>query len=104
MPFLYGIQGVENFDVIDFPGVDDQDDSISDLVNLIRTLSQLVVFVVNYRYSLCSLHMYCTCHGLYFKYLIVTLLPGSRRWFLHDCMDAYCVPLWGNPTTTIVVY
>ena len=52
VPFLYGIQGVENFDVIDFPGVDDQDDSISDLVNLLRTLAQLVVFVVNYRYIL----------------------------------------------------
>ena len=50
MPFLYSIHGVENFDVIDFPGVDDQDDHISDLVNLLRTLSQLVVFVVNYRY------------------------------------------------------
>ena len=50
MPFLYGIKGVENFDVIDFPGVDDQDDSISELVNLLRTLAQLVVFVVNYRY------------------------------------------------------
>lgn len=49
VPFLYSIPGVENFDVIDFPGVDDQDDSISDLVNLLRTLSQLVVFVVNYR-------------------------------------------------------
>lgn len=36
--------------MIDFPGVDDQDDSISDLVNLLRTLAQLVVFVVNYRY------------------------------------------------------
>ena len=49
VPFLYSIPGGENFDVIDFPGVDDQDDSISDLVNLLRTLSQLVVFVVNYR-------------------------------------------------------
>ena len=49
VPFLYSVQGVENFDVIDFPGVDDQDDHISDLVNLLRTLSQLVVFVVNYR-------------------------------------------------------
>lgn len=49
VPFIYSIPGVENFDVVDFPGVDDQDDSISDLVNLLRTLSQLVVFVVNYR-------------------------------------------------------
>lgn len=51
VPFLYSIQGVENFDVIDFPGVDDQDKNITDLVNLLRTLSQLVVFVVDYRYT-----------------------------------------------------
>ena len=50
VPFLYSIPGVDNFDVIDFPGVDDLDDHISDLVNLLRTLSQLVVFVVDYRY------------------------------------------------------
>ena len=49
VPFLYSVEGVENFDVIDFPGVDDQDKNITDLVNLLRTLSQLVVFVVNYR-------------------------------------------------------
>ena len=49
VPFLYNIQDVEQFDVIDFPGVDDLDDSISDLVNLLRRLSQLVIFVVNYR-------------------------------------------------------
>ena len=58
VPFLYSIQGVDNFDVIDFPGVDDQDDRISDLVNLLRTLSQLVVFVVNYKYIKHA--MYCT--------------------------------------------
>ncbi len=55
MPFLYGIHGVENFEVIDFPGVDDQDKNITDLVNLLRTLSQLVVFVVNYRYTITEL-------------------------------------------------
>ena len=49
VPFLYGIRGVKNFDVIDFPAVDDQDEHIKDLVNLLSTLSQLVVFVVNYR-------------------------------------------------------
>ena len=49
VPFLYNIQDVKNFDVIDFPGVDDQDESITDLVELLRSISQLVVFVVNYR-------------------------------------------------------
>ena len=48
VPFLYSIPGVENFDVIDFPAVDDQDRHIKELVNLLHSLSQLVVFVVNY--------------------------------------------------------
>ncbi len=52
VPFLYSIPGVENFDVIDFPAVDDQNEHIKDLVKLLRTLSQLVVFVVNYRFVL----------------------------------------------------
>ena len=61
MPFLYSIPGVDNFDVIDFPGADDQDDHILDLVNLLRTLSQLVVFVVDYRYvSIASIGVFLT--------------------------------------------
>ena len=41
---------VEGLDVVDFPGVDDQDESISDLADLLLTLSQIVIFVVDYRY------------------------------------------------------
>jgi len=40
---------VECLDVIDFPGADDQDPSIPALVNLLLSLAQLVVFVVDYR-------------------------------------------------------
>ena len=46
-PIRYNIQGVESFDVIQFPSVDL--DSIS-IVEFLRTYSQLIVFVVDYRY------------------------------------------------------
>ena len=41
---------VEGLDVVDFPGVDDRDETISDLADLLLTLSQIVIFVVDYRY------------------------------------------------------
>jgi len=41
---------VEGLDVVDFPGVDDRDDTISGLADLLLTLSQIVIFVVDYRY------------------------------------------------------
>ena len=40
----------EGLDVVDFPGVDDRDETISDLADLLLTLSQIVIFVVDYRY------------------------------------------------------
>lgn len=42
---------IEGLDVIDFPGVDDRDESISDLADLLITLAQIVIFVVDYRCS-----------------------------------------------------
>ena len=36
--------------MVDFPGVDDEDDSIGDLADLLLTIAQIVVFVVDYRY------------------------------------------------------
>ena len=44
---------VEGLDVVDFPGVDDMDETIPDLAELLITLAQIVVFVVDYRYA-CS--------------------------------------------------
>ena len=41
---------VEGLDVVDFPGVDDRDETIPDLADLLLTLSQIVIFVVDYRY------------------------------------------------------
>ena len=38
--------------MVDFPGVDDEDDSIGDLADLLLTIAQIVVFVVDYRYLL----------------------------------------------------
>ena len=37
--------------MVDFPGVDDEDDSIGDLADLLLTVAQIVVFVVDYRYE-----------------------------------------------------
>ena len=36
--------------MVDFPGVDDEDDSIGDLADLLLTIAQIVIFVVDYRY------------------------------------------------------
>ena len=50
VPFLYNLdQVVEGLDVIDFPGVDDQDETIPDLAELLLSLAQVVIFVVDYR-------------------------------------------------------
>ena len=41
---------MDGLDVIDFPGVDDVDESIPDLADLLLNLAQIAVFVVDYRY------------------------------------------------------
>ena len=42
---------VEGLDVVDFPGVDDMDETIPNLAELLITLAQIVIFVVDYRYA-----------------------------------------------------
>ena len=37
--------------MVDFPGVDDEDDSIGDLADLLLTIAQIIIFVVDYRYN-----------------------------------------------------
>lgn len=55
VPFLYNLEGsVDGLDVIDFPGVDDDDHTIPELAALLLTLAQMVVFIVDYRYSVCD--------------------------------------------------
>ena len=50
VPFMYNLdENVEGLDVVDFPGVDDEDDSIPDLADLLVTIAQIVIFVVDYR-------------------------------------------------------
>ena len=50
VPFLYSMDGVvDGLDVIDFPGVDDRDETISELAELLLVIAQVVVFVVDYR-------------------------------------------------------
>ena len=50
LPFIYNLdEKVKGLDVVDFPGVDDKDESISELADLILTLAQIIVFVVDYR-------------------------------------------------------
>ena len=49
VPLLYNL-GIDSLDVIDFPGMDDNDESVPELAQLMLTLSQIIVFVVDYRY------------------------------------------------------
>ena len=37
--------------MVDFPGVDDEDDTIGDLADLLITVAQIILFVVDYRYA-----------------------------------------------------
>ena len=47
---MYSFNGtIKKLDVIDFPGVDDQDESIPQLAKLLLGLAQIVIFVVDYR-------------------------------------------------------
>ena len=51
VPLMYNLEErVEGLDVVDFPGVDDRDETISDLADLLLTVSQIIIFVVDYRY------------------------------------------------------
>lgn len=50
VPFTYSLEeDIPGLDIIDFPGVDDQDSTIPDLARFLLGLTQLVVFVVDYR-------------------------------------------------------
>jgi hypothetical protein len=55
-------ESVEGLDVVDFPGVDDEDDSIGDLADLLLTIAQIVVFIVDYRYNVMHTPPFTTCN------------------------------------------
>ena len=51
VPLMYNLDGkIDGLDVIDFPGVDDTDHSIPELAELLISLAQVVIFVVDYRF------------------------------------------------------
>ena len=90
VPFLYNLEGsVDGLDVIDFPGVDDKDHTIPELAKLLLTLAQMVVFIVDYRYSVCSstcisnnsLHIVISPNTLTVgKYLQILQRRGFNNW------------------------
>lgn len=50
VPLLYSLEeNIDGLDVIDFPGVDDSDHNVPELADLLLSLAQIVVFVVDYR-------------------------------------------------------
>ena len=64
--------------MVDFPGVDDEDDSIGDLADLLLTIAQIVVFVVDYRYKV--MHFYVPIPCLYG-------MQYNNYWGLHFMMS-----------------
>ena len=50
VPLLYSLEDcIEGLDVIDFPGVDDKKHSIPEMADLLLSLAQIVVFVVDFK-------------------------------------------------------
>ena len=61
VPFLYNLEeSAEGLNVVDFPGVDDEDDTIGKLADLLLTIAQTVLFVVDYR-CVCVWVGMCEC-------------------------------------------
>ena len=88
MPFLYNLDAsVEGLDVIDFPGVDDRDETIPDLAELLLALVQVVVFVVDYKYVV----------------VLVASFPGSHQMQtkIGRIMESWAGP--GNEAVVLLV-
>ena len=50
VPFIYNLgPHVDDLDVIDFPGADDDQKEVRDIVTFLYILAQMFVFVVDYR-------------------------------------------------------
>ena len=50
IPFIYNLSDtVGDVDIVDFPGVDHIDESVKDVADLILTLAQVIIYVVDYR-------------------------------------------------------
>ena len=75
VPFMYNLeQMVEGLDVVDFPGVDDRDETIPELAELLLFLAQVVIFIVDYRLTLKLVQVVC--------YTVAILCMSSRKIFL----------------------
>jgi len=60
VPFIYHLGPyVEGLDVIDFPGADDDQKEVRDLVTFLYVLAQMFVFVVDFRSA--SLNILLSC-------------------------------------------
>ena len=50
VPFIYHLgPHVEGLDVIDFPGADDEEEEVRDLVTFLYVLARIFIFVVDFR-------------------------------------------------------
>jgi GTP-binding protein EngB required for normal cell division len=50
VPLLYNLEeSIEGLDVIDFPGVDDSDQTVPELARLLLSLAQIIIFVVDFK-------------------------------------------------------
>ena len=58
--------------MIDFPGVDDDDESVESLTGLLLQLAQIVVLVIDYRYNISSLNVLIG--------LLIFLIGGAQQW------------------------
>ena len=76
VPLIYNLEDkVDGLDVVDFPGVDDRDESISGLADLLLTLTQITIFVVDYRCIFILPHINYFLCMLFFLFLFrVTIL------------------------------
>ena len=67
--------------MVDFPGVDDEDDTIGDLADLLLTIAQIVLFVVDYRcvggWACVNVHVCSHDHVCMCAY--ISLAPRPRK-------------------------
>ena len=49
IPFIYTLSpDVKGINIIDFPGADDSDDKVVEIVEFLKFISQIVIFVVSH--------------------------------------------------------
>ena len=79
VPFIYNLgPHVEGLDVIDFPGADDDQKEIQDLVTFLYVLAQMFVFVVDYRSAGLNIHT-LSCTMFEFLGLVIGIKCQLRR-------------------------